>query len=28
MQEYYDFLPRLKEFNSEYFSALREAYLK
>jgi len=28
MQEYYDFLPRLKEFNSEYFSALRENYLK
>ncbi|MCD6228585.1 MAG: nucleotidyltransferase domain-containing protein [Candidatus Omnitrophica bacterium] len=28
MQEYYDFLPRLKEFNAEYFSALRENYLK
>jgi len=28
MQEYYDFLPRLREFNAEYFSALRENYLK
>jgi len=28
MQEYYDFLPRLNEFNHEYFYALKESYLK
>jgi len=28
MQEYYDFLPRLNEFNREYFLALREEYKK
>lgn len=27
MQEYYDFLPRLKEFNKEYFEALKEEYV-
>jgi predicted nucleotidyltransferase len=28
MQEYYDFLPRLNEFNREYFAALKEESLK
>jgi len=28
MSSYYDFLPRLQEFNKEYFSALKERYLK
>lgn len=27
MQEYYDFMPRLNDFNREYFSALKENYL-
>jgi len=27
MQEYYDFLPRLNEFNRDYFSTLKENYL-
>lgn len=28
MQEYYDFLPRLNEFNRQYFLALKENYLR
>jgi len=28
MSSYYDFLPRLQEFNKEYFAALKEKYLK
>lgn len=28
MQEYYDFLPRLNEFNHEYFAALKENYVR
>lgn len=28
MQEYYDFLPRLNEFNREYFAALKEEFEK
>jgi hypothetical protein len=28
MQQYYDFLPRLRQFNKEYFEALREEYMK
>lgn len=28
MQEYYDFLPRLNEFNRQYFLALKESYLR
>lgn len=28
MQEYYDFLPRLNEFNREFFVTLKENYLK
>jgi len=27
MQEYYDFLPRLNEFNKEYFEALKREYV-
>ncbi len=27
MQEYYDFLPRLNEFNKEYFEALKKEYV-
>lgn len=28
MQEYYDFQPRLNEFNREYFATLKENYLR